>query len=67
MLVGWRLPVARYRTMAVANGRYVFLLGGIDAGGSTVDTVYGLGPASAKRVWRASAGPALPAPPPTLG
>lgn len=41
-LAAWRLPVARYRTMAATNGRYVFLLGGIDAGGSTVDTVYRL-------------------------
>jgi Kelch motif len=40
------LRVARYRTMAVANARYVFLLGGIDAGGSTVDTVYRLDPAT---------------------
>jgi hypothetical protein len=45
VLARWRLPVARYRTMAVANGRYIFLLGGIDAGGSTVDSVYRLDPA----------------------
>jgi len=32
--------------MAVANGRYVFLLGGIDAAGATVDSVYRLDPAS---------------------
>jgi hypothetical protein len=40
-LARWRLPVARYRTMAAANGRYIFLLGGIDASGATVDTVFG--------------------------
>jgi N-acetylneuraminic acid mutarotase len=34
--------------MAVANGRYVFLLGGIDVSGSTVDTVYRLDPAAGK-------------------
>ena len=32
--------------MAVANGRYIFLLGGIDAAGSTVDSVYRLDPSS---------------------
>jgi hypothetical protein len=32
--------------MAVANGRYVFLLGGIDAAGSTVDSVYRVDPVS---------------------
>ena len=36
--------MARYRTMAVANGRYIFLLGGLDATGSTVDTVYRIDP-----------------------
>jgi N-acetylneuraminic acid mutarotase len=45
VLARWRLPVARYRTMAAANGRYIFLLGGIDAAGSTVDSVYRLDPA----------------------
>ena len=47
VLARWRLPVARYRTVAVTNGRYVFLLGGIDAAGSTVDSVYRLDPGSA--------------------
>jgi len=42
----WRLPVARYRTTAIASGRHIFLLGGIDAAGSTVDSVYRLDPAS---------------------
>ena len=45
VLARWRLPVARYRTVAVANGRYVFLLGGIDAAGASVDSVYRLDPA----------------------
>lgn len=45
VLARWRLPVARYRTMAVANDHYVFLLGGIDAAGATVDGVYRLDPA----------------------
>jgi hypothetical protein len=44
VLAHWRLPVARYRTMAVANGRYLFLLGGLDAGGSTVNSVYRIDP-----------------------
>jgi hypothetical protein len=32
--------------MAVANGHYIFVLGGIDAGGSTVDSVYRVDPAN---------------------
>lgn len=32
--------------MAVADGRYVYLLGGIDPAGATVDTIYRLDPAS---------------------
>jgi hypothetical protein len=30
--------------MAVANGRYIFVLGGLEVGGSTVDTVYRIDP-----------------------
>jgi hypothetical protein len=36
---GWRLPAAVYRTVAVARGSQIFVFGGHDPAGATIDTV----------------------------
>ncbi|HZE05074.1 MAG TPA: hypothetical protein VE127_07615, partial [Solirubrobacteraceae bacterium] len=35
----WRLPAPRYRTDAVARGEQIFVFGGLDPAGATVNTV----------------------------
>jgi hypothetical protein len=41
-LTPWRLPAAVYRTVAVAAGKYIFVLGGHNLAGETISDVYEL-------------------------
>ncbi|MGH2856859.1 MAG: Kelch repeat-containing protein [Solirubrobacteraceae bacterium] len=47
-LTRWRLPAPVYRTVAVATGGRIYVLGGHDAAGATIDTVDALNPATGR-------------------
>jgi hypothetical protein len=47
-LAHWMLPVPVYRTVAVADGSAIYVLGGHDTAGGTVSTVLGFNPASGR-------------------
>lgn len=47
-LTRWQLPAPVYRTAAVATRGRIYVLGGHDAGGATIDTVDALDPATGR-------------------